>query len=149
MFGNNKEKIEDWLDKKEVEGEAYQMLIDDFEKQKAPTTKRWGENLVFITAILYFPFYIFQWDFSLWIFQINTVLLNLMLVSGLVLKFRAEQLLAEKSEIQQLKEQTNENVSNIAEDTAKSLLEDDDELEDIDREVEKMLEQEEKEEDKK
>lgn len=130
-----KEKVDKFLERKELEGKMYDVVLDDFELSIAPYTNKIGRNLIFLSTILFIPFYFFQWETTFWMFPVNTSLITMLFMFGTVLKLRTDQLL-----------QGTEDTQEIATNTAKQLLNQDDDMPDIDKEVEEMLKEEKSEE---
>lgn len=130
-----KEKAEEWFEKKADEGEMWQQMMDNFERSIAPKLHYIGLNMFFLSAIAYIVFYFFQFDTQFWIFPINHTLPGFTAISGLVLKFRAEQILTP------LTSNKDEVVQNEAKETTEILFEGT-EMEGVNEEVEKMLEEE-------
>lgn len=123
--------LEEYWDKKAEEGEMYSEMLSNLEMSLAPTIKTVGENMVFIVGILMFPFYFFQFDYQFWLLHIDMSMLFVTAVSGLVLKFRAEQLLDGDN--------PSSAMADTATETAKDLLGGSEMAEDIDKEVEELI----------
>lgn len=129
-------KFKEYMKRKEQEGEMYTQMMDNFEVSIAPTMKTIGEKTVYLVAILAFPFYFFSINYQLSYLSINLELLFLMLVSGLVLKFRAEYLLNRYGM------EDGSEVTSTAKETAQRLFTDTELSKEVDEEVDKMLEEE-------
>jgi len=130
-------KFKEYMERKEQEGEMYSQMIDNLEASFAPKMKNIGEKLIYAVGILAFPFYFFSINYQLSILSINLDLLFLVLVSGLVLKFRSEHLI-EKYGMGEESE-----VAGVAKKTAQELFTHTELSEEVDEEVDKMLEEEE------